>query len=227
MLLSPSDPLLSGLGLNSTELSSAIALAQAMAEGVNGAGRPLGKRALQSVIRLTNGVGFVPVLPIDTDADFIVDYRVEDLLGRSTFSSGNAFSFGQLASTGWLRHGHRGVDQWELMNESSYVLNPSSGEIIVDLVQNVATPLSQIPSAEIRVTYTGGFDFSAESDDPLVVQMRAALVSLIRSNTALDSGMSRFELDDFYNVTLDAKNVGSVQDNALSIFKSLRHTSVI
>ena len=223
MILSPNDPLLANLGMNYAELESAIALAQGIAEGPQGANQPLEKRTVLSVVRLVNGVGFLPVLPIHLADGVSVEYRVQDLLGRSHFQTTNTFSYGLgAAQTGWQRHSSQGVARWETLAPESYVLDFGSGEIVVHFVAGIATPLSQVPSAEIKATYTGGYDFSLTSDDPLVMAMKASMVEIIRANRATASGMTKFDLDDFYSVSIDNKAVAANYGNALSIFQRLR-----
>lgn len=221
MLLSPNDPSLASLGLNSTELEGAIALAQAIAEGPNGSNQPLEKRIIRTEIRLCNGAGHLSVLPIDLSAGVTVEYRMQDLLGRSHFQSSAFFGYDS-GSVGWLRQAPQGVNQWQQLSPTAYQLDPFSGEIVVGFVPCLPTPLSQIPSAEVKVTYTGGLDFSVDNDDLLIRGLRAALVEIIKANRATAGGMTRFELADFYSVSMDNDAVAANYSSALSVFQALR-----
>ena len=238
-ILTIDDPIVAGLGLNPNEFMLAIAKAQAIAEGPQGANQRLEKRLVTSVLKLANGGCYLPVAPVDVEQPISVWVKAirpqrSQFQGRQGVSYGNTFGRDRLSSFYIGSTGHRfssfysgSTGQREvLLGVGQYEFDPTTNRLSCYVNNATETPLSGSSRLSARVTYTAGYDFSPGSTDGRAIAMKAALLDMITANAAQHEGIESFTLDDFYSIKINQQNVQGVNDSALEVFRSLRRVAV-
>ena len=226
-ILTINDPIVAGLGLNPNEFMLAIAKAQAIAEGPQGANQRLEKRLVTSVLKLANGGCYLPVAPVDIEQPISVWVKAirtqrSQFQGRQGVSYGNTFGRDRFSSFYSGSTGQREV----LLGVGQYEFDPTTNRLSCYVNNATETPLSGSSRLSARVTYTAGYDFSPGSTDGRAIAMKAALLDMITANAAQHEGIESFTLDDFYSIKINQQNVQGVNDSALEVFRSLRRVAV-
>lgn len=214
-------------------LASAIAIAQGIAEGPQGANRPLDLSQVTEVLNIPSSNIILPSrLPISEDGPTTLQVR-----GRAVGSA----SFGRFdrnVTTEWItipadgfeidyELGEIRITQLALSNSSSY---PGS------IYSRSHRPLSRVDNLQARITYTAGFDFSDDSNPVVVLlkRMLAAIVLYRDAASAALSGMKAYQVENFYKVdfstdkatALTSAIASSPMDEFLLIFRRFRPRGV-
>lgn len=235
-ILTPTDLALLApdLDLDPGAIMSTIQQAQMIIEGPDGANRPLEIQEFTETPVL-NGRGFCKLsrLPIVEGQDTVVDGVVTvpnptpvtvAIRGERMMYS---FGFGTPLSD----------NQWVVLDPAYYEVDYVIGEIRL-LWGNMAynnwsaygrrshystrpfrRPTQERKPAELRVTYTTGFDFQAANLSHEAQQIKSAVAAVAKlQQSPLISGLRQYSLNDFYSVTYgsDGAQMGaSSQDRTL------------
>lgn len=205
---------------------SGIFKAQMIAEGPQGAHRPLEKTPFTETPRLMNGIARLTRFPIDTTIALVVQTR-----GITRFSVN---------------------DTWQTIPDTGYTLDAELGELRIEQLFGTSESRFSLRGGgaynnyprqrgrgisfrsvgpEVRVTYTAGFDFQATPESHEVQQIKAALAAIVTLQTSnLSTGLKQETITDFKSETygadvaqLTATSSGStlMQDN-LAVFRQYR-----
>jgi hypothetical protein len=229
MLLTLDDPMVQGIqGLAPNEFLRSIAKASAIAQGPLGANRQLERRAVVSVLRLSNGMAYLPEKPVDVTQPITVEIKP---IAADLYSVGGQT---QIYHDAWGRglhyhHYNNGAssasraNEWVTLDSSWVRFDAALNRLSVGV-----GPMASIPTASnrvsysARVSYVAGFDFSPASENPNVLAMKAALLDMIAAGEAQYEGISEFTVDDFYKIKINQSAVTSVNDSALEVFRAFR-----
>lgn len=203
--------------------NGAILKAQMIAEGPNGAHRPLSKTSFTETPRLTNGIARLARFPIDTSVALVVQTR-----GTTRFSVN---------------------DTWQTIPASDYALDAELGELRIEhlfgysessfSVYGGGAAYNNYPrrtqrrntGPEVRVTYTAGFDFQATPETPEVQQIKAALAAIAGLQTStLSTGLKQDTITDFRSQTYGAEvaqltatgQASTLMGDYLAVFRQYR-----
>lgn len=210
-ILSPQDLAIYApeLDLDPGAINAVILRAQTLAEGPQGAHRPLSKQEFaETPILGSNATLRLSRWPIDTNATVTVQVR------RSN-SGHNAYAYD---------------NNWVTLASGDYVLDEELGEIYIESLAGSGAASSQFsligglgnyPVAghqagsfrrrarpqppRVKVTYTAGFDFQADplSTDALRIKVAVAGIAAIQQSS-LRKGLRQEVLTGFKSVTYDA-----------------------
>jgi hypothetical protein len=217
-ILTPTDLALLApeLDLDPGAIMSTIQQAQMIIEGPDGANRPLEIQEFTETPVL-NGRGFCKLsrLPIIEGQDTIVEGVVTvpnptpvtvAIRGERMMYS---FGFGAVSD-----------NQWVVLDSDYYEVDYDLGEIRLlwgNMVYNnwssygrrshystrpFRRPTQERKPAELRVTYTTGFDFQAANLSHEAQQIKSAVAAVSKlQQSPLISGLRQYSLNDFYSVT--------------------------
>ena len=182
--------------LDLDNVQSSIMSAQILAEGINGANRPLEKTVYTETPRFNyEGIVRLARYPIDQSADLTVSIRTN-------------------------------ADQgFQLLDEASYVVDYELEQIqLINLPRLPASNFSVFRSShfsnrnylrrrrtqtqgyEIKVTYTAGFDFFESPLSPEAQEIKQALLEIVQlKNSQFSSGLKQFNVTDFVSNTFSAE----------------------
>lgn len=206
--------------------NGAILKAQMIAEGPNGAHRPLSKTSFTETPRLTNGIARLTRFPIDTLVALVVQTR-----GTTRFSTNDTWQtipvtdYTLDAELGELR-----IEHLFSSSESSFSLY-GGGSTYNNYPRMSRRAQRRNTGPEVRVTYTAGFDFQATPETSEVQQIKSALAAIVGLQTStLSTGLKQDTITDFRSQTygadvaqLTATGQGStLMGDYLAVFRQYR-----
>lgn len=217
-----------GIQLTGDALTSAIAIAQILAEGINGANRPLEITSISKVIRIPlNGRITLPIRPLLTDPAPVVQMRGSQLSSRF-----NAYS----------------DQEWETLATTDYVIDVDNAEIALLGLNRLIRqdtfytgfrrfhrpPTMPFPVSQAKIIYSSGFDFDDNSTE--IIALKTALANIVAARESPHvKGVKSLEIsDEEYKITYASASEyagisnkgggvnGSIINEYLSIFHQYR-----
>lgn len=220
-----------GITLTGEALTTAISLAQVLAEGINGSNRKLEIASYSRVIKLPrNGRVKFPLLPVVQSVSPVIKIRGTDLPPR----------FGVYST-----------QEWEALTiNTDYLIDYDNNEVVLLGLSRLLkqeyihsgfrryqkTPTSPHAKKQIKITFSSGLNFSQTTEE--VLTLKRALASIVAIRTSPQSqGVKKIDVsDDQYSVTYASQSdyigitkdvgVGSPINELLSIFRIYRPTEV-
>ena len=227
MLLTIDDPMVQGIeGLSPSEFMRSIAKVQAIAQGPLGSNRKLERRPVVSVLRLSNGIAYLPEKPVDITQPITVEVRP---VGADMYSVGGST---HLYNDEWGRrlsfrtdyqYAGNSISGWVALDPNWVSFDPDLNRLSVGVGAMASMPTGSNRIAySARVSYVAGYDFSPLSEDPNVLAMKAALLDMVAANDSQYEAIADFTVDDFYKIKINQSAVTSVSDSALEVFRAFR-----
>lgn len=206
----------------SESLRSLLRQAQSLAEGPEGAHRPLEKGVHREIITIGgNGVGRFTRLPIDATQSVTIEMR----------GHYRQLAFGvATGSAAWVT----------LAEDTDYQLDADTGEIrLVGLACSTylgglcghAEPYGLARSRsrrmrrngpKLQATYTTGWDFQSSSLDAAGMAIKDAVKALLELLPAANESMTTNSLLGMYSRQYDMKNIQAQMDRYLSVLQQWR-----
>jgi len=206
-ILTPTDlaTLAPELDIDPGAINSVILTAQMIAEGPDGANRPLEKHIYTETPLLnSNGIVKLSRLPITDDTTPIVEIRGKRLLA----------SFGlPVNDTEWIT----------LVENSDYMFDAALGEVKLNRAnlsgvtssswarygRHYGRPTQRREATELKVTYTTGFDFQANPLSYEAQQIKIAVIGVAKlQQSPMASGIKQYSVTGFYSVALASETAG-------------------
>lgn len=194
------------IALTGPTLLGAIYRACAIAESVQGAGRPLEQQPHTEILRLNRLLQTctLKAMPIASLPAPIIEART------GNFRDG----FGRPVP----------LAPWAMLSEDDYNLDYETG--LLSLSRYTASYFGRIgtPATEIRATYTAGFDFAVDTKD--VRAIKIAVASILRfQNSPNFQGLGEVRVEGEYSVRYTAIVPGTVPDALLLPLRKYRPRS--
>ncbi len=190
-------------------LIGAIAAAQALAEGPQGANRKLERHVTVETLGLRGGLCYLKARP--RLADLVsVKVRAVAIAQSDSWQRNTPASAAGVLSTPW-------------QTITNYTLDESIGEISAAIVGWQGTPLSQAADVSIRVEYFTGLDFGSLFPSPQVLALKSALAGLLKSSLLRGAGLESFSLTDFYRVDFTSEEGSGLREH-LEVFKQIANS---
>ncbi len=217
-ILTPTDLALLAPDLDADpgQVNAIIQQAQMIAEGPNGANRPLEIQAFTETPVL-NGRGFCKLsrLPILEGNSYPVSVEIR---GRRMLAS-----FGlPLADNQWITLSRNSDYEFDYQLGEIRLLHANAGGIdstwsyyggrrSIYSTRPFRRPTEERTAPELRVKYTTGFDFQANPIDPRAQEIKVAVAAIARlQQSSLASGLKQYQVTDFYSMTFGADTAGMV-----------------
>lgn len=193
--------------LQGSELLSALARAEAIAQGPAGANRSLEKKQWVELLPFVDrGITYLSYSPIDLTASVTVQLRGGDI----------DTGFGRVLPD----------NEWTTIDAEDYEIDAAFGELRVKSlpgyhafttvgvysvfrIAGSRSPL-QRPTRpnlkrELRITYSAGFDFAATPESYEVKTIKRAVAGIMSvQSTPAASGIASYKADRFYSVSYNA-----------------------
>jgi hypothetical protein len=235
-ILTPTDLALLApeLDIDPGSILATVQQAQMMVEGPDGANRPLEIQEFTETPVL-NGRGFCKLsrLPVIEGEETPVTVAIR---GQRMFA---AFGF------------HTSNNQWFVLDTTQYEVDYELGEIRLlggnfsGLASTFSSygrrsnyssrpfhrPTQERQPAEMRITYTTGFDFQAANLSHEAQQIKYATAGIAKlQQSPLATGLKQYNMNDFYSVTYGADTAGltaasqtsTLMEDLLKIVKKYR-----
>ena len=217
-----------GITLTGEPLTTAIALAQSLVEGINGANRPLEITQYKKILTIPNtGRVIVPIRPMLSTPAPVVELRGSDTPPR----------FGVYS-----------IQEWEpLILDKDYKLDYDNNEISLLALSRVLqheyyyhtgfrrysrNPTVPRVKKQLKITYSSGINFAATSETVVNLKRSLAAIVALRASPQSQGVKSVDVSDDSYSVEYASqsdylgisgnKTNGSPINELLSIFRKYR-----
>jgi hypothetical protein len=192
-----------------TLLTSAIALAESLAQGSDGANR---------LLEITN---YIEVFEVNRNSFFLSYFPIVNPESIEVYHRGQVSEL-------WGIEG--AIAFWQLVPSSQYFLDEDTGELVITNLpggmgqfysQAPRNPFRSMLRRQIKVKYQAGYDFDSES--PIVQSIKSSLILLAEQiqSPAIAQGIKSFEIDDEGHKTTYASST----DNAIMGSASNRSAS--
>jgi hypothetical protein len=221
-ILTPTDLALLAPDLDTDpgQVNAIIQQAQMIAEGPNGANRPL---EIQEFIEtpVLNGRGFCKLsrIPILEGESYPVTVEIR---GRRMLAN-----FGlPLADNQWISLSENSDYEVDYQLGEIRILHANAGGIdstwsyyggrrSIYSTRPFRRPTEERTSPEMRIKYTTGFDFQANPIDPRAQEIKIAVAAIARlQQSSLASGLKQYQVTDFYSMTFSADSAAMVASAA-------------